>query len=141
MSEMTTQAVMVLAGVFLVLALVAILRYDRVKHFLKAFGVEMAIEGEKRPSRGRRPKGEAPEREDKDAMETVSPPESGKASVTIGGRVSKSHVSSEGSGEGHIEVGKGVEGTGLRAKGKRAASAHVEGDVRESDIDVRASDN
>jgi len=132
MSEMTMILTIALAIVFLVLALVAMLKYDSVKHFFKAFGFEIGIHGETdHKNRTKKAK------QDSDRPRSF---DSGKASVKIGGTVSGSSVAAEGSGEGHIEIGKDMSTTRLRARGTRAASTHVEGDVQGSDIDVRALD-
>lgn len=107
--DSNTILVIVVALVFLVLALVAIFRFDKVKHNLEIFGIKIGIAGSKASETKKTRQGPV-----KDPGESA---QNGKASIKIRGNVTGSELSAESSGDSEIEVGKDVKKTRIHAKG------------------------
>ena len=99
----------VLAIVFLVLALVAIFRFDKVKNTFEIFGMKIGIWGSKADENNRPRRGPS-----KDIRQLGH---HGKASIKIGGSVANSRISAESSTESEVDIRKDVKQSDIRAKG------------------------
>lgn len=96
----------VIGIIFLVLALVAIFRFDKVKHSLEIFGIKLGISGSKNADK--------PKQGSQDTGEIARSP---NASIKVGGNVTESTLSAESPESSQIDVKKNVRKSKLRAKG------------------------
>ena len=96
----------VIGVIFLVLALVAIFRFDKVKHSLEIFGIKMGISGSRNT-----------EKQKRGAQSAGEPARSQNASIKVGGNVTESTLSAESPEDSQIDVKKNVKKSKLQAKG------------------------
>lgn len=107
--ETNATVVAVLGIIFLVLALVAIFRFDTVKNKFEGPGFKFDISGSRETKK---------KRTEQDAPEDVDEPEpSGKSSINIGGGVYNSELYSKGSSESAVDVKKDVKKSKIRSEG------------------------
>jgi hypothetical protein len=119
--------------VFLILALVALFRFDSVKNTFEGLGFKMGITGTKRKAADKSSQKSTGERGEPARNEA-----GGSAGVNIGGKVTDSLVSASGSEKGKIKVEKDVKESDLIASGRKSAQADIGGDVIDSSIDVKS---
>lgn len=129
MSE-TFWIVLIIAVVFLTLALVATLKYDSVSNTIKFRDFSIGIKGE---NKSKEREISAPQIK-KPTRKKFSPKKTGSARVFIGGSVDNSSITAEGETEGTVKVKKEVHNSTIRASGINNAEAAVEGKVKNSDI-------
>lgn len=132
---MDTTLVIALAvlAVFLILALVALFRFESVKNTFEGLGFKMGISGTKRKASTKSRQKGMEERSERAQEEP-----GGTAAVNIGGKVTGSRVSASGSEKGRIKIEEDVKKSDLIASGKKSAQANIGGDVTDSSIDVKS---
>ena len=135
MSE-TALLIIVLAVIFLVLALVAIFRYDSVQNVLEVLGIKLRIQG-KRSRKNGKDKARQEIGSEKEPESSVTP----RSTLTVGGGVADSNLQSESAGDASVDIGEGVDRSSLGVQATNVARVHIEEDVRDSDIEVKASGN
>ncbi|MGE5221308.1 MAG: hypothetical protein ACM3PY_02650 [Omnitrophica WOR_2 bacterium] len=134
---MDTTLIIALAvlAVFLILALVALFRFDSVKNTFEGLGFKMGISGTKRKASTSTKSSQILTEERSDRTQDAT---GGSAAVTIGGKVTDSLVSASGSEKGRIKVEEDVKKSDLISSGRKSAQADIGGDVIDSSIDVKS---
>lgn len=107
--ESNSIVVAVLGIIFFVLALVAIFRFDKVKNTFEGLGFKFGITGSRANS--------TKKTKQDSSKEIADAAPSGKSSIKIGGKVSRSRVSSKASRESTVDIKKDVEESKIESKG------------------------
>jgi hypothetical protein len=135
MDQTSVIAVIVLAGVFLVVCVCAMFRFEWVKGLLKALGFEVSIEGKRKHWDGStgatRTNGMLDRR-------TGGPGGSGRAEIIVGGDLTRSSVSAKSKKEARIRIREGVKHAKLEAIGGQDAVVNVRGGMDSADAHVVA---
>ena len=131
----TVIALIVVAAVFLIIALVIAFRFDSVKNsFQGPGGVKFDISGSRRQSR----RNNRESQESDQSKETVH--SGGTASISIGGQVDASNLTANAASGGRIEVRKDVNDSDLLVRGGESADVDIKGGVKNSDINTENPD-